>query len=190
MNSELDIDQKSPIRDINRWTDREKPISVKRVLYRNLINECKRYGYPFQKGKTVIADMELYLHQTIGTREPIEPKKKNRKCSMEYYHYIRELCISRGYTDWMKVGRTSLADMYDFLIQEGIDYHKDEKIVINQKRRSLSECKTEYLKLLFLSKSYGYNQRKLGRPSKETLIQYLKSQKVDVDQFRREFGGD
>lgn len=159
----------------------DKPKSVKLALYRNLIKECKRYGYEFQKGKPLIADMELYLHHTIGTREPMDKKIKNRKISMEYYNYIKELCISRGYTDWLKVGRTSLSDMYDFLIQEGIDYHKDEKLVINQKRRSLSECKTDYLKLLFLSKSYGYKQKHLGRPSTNTLRQFLKSQKVDIE---------
>ena len=164
-------------------------IKRKTLQYRNLVYECRRYGYKFQKGKKERKDdLELYLLKNMNKIEPIDlpypdkpnynySKTKKRNYSLEYYHTILELCTERGFYGHLKLGRVSFEEMFDFLDSEGVDYEKKEKIVIHQKRRSLEECKTDYQKLLFRAKSFGYKQGRLGRPSQKTLEEFLSTHK-------------
>ena len=143
-------------------------------IYRNLVQSAKQFGFVKSgKGRPTIEDLETFLMKNMNRVEP-RPLKPKRGYNSGYYNKLMILSIENGFSFDHKVGKREISSFIEFLESQGVEL-PEEEIVINQHRRKLSECKTEYDRLLFRSKSLGYRQARLGKPSMKMLKEFLKA---------------
>lgn len=140
--------------------------------YKELVQTAKSLGFKKTgKGKPSISDLNRFIYKNIDVVEPKKPKPK-RKYDSSYYYELFFLAVCNGFVN-NRCGKQKISTLIDFLTIRGIDL-PENKVVINQKRKSFYDCKTYYDKLLFQAKELGYSQPDIGLPSLESLKQYLK----------------
>lgn len=139
--------------------------------YKELVQIAKQYGFKKTgKGKPSISELNKFIYKNID--KPIIPKAKpKRKYDSSYYYQLFFLAVCNGFVN-NRSGKQKLNTLIDFLTSRGIEL-PENKVVINQKRKSFSDCKTYYDKLLFQAKELGYSQPNMGLPSLEQLEKYL-----------------
>lgn len=139
--------------------------------YKQLVQTAKSLGFVKSgKGRVKISILNEYVYKNIH-REPIVSKPK-RKTNLDYYYNLYFIATCNGFTN-NRAGRVKITTLIDFLTSRNIEVPENE-VVINQHRKKLSDCKTEYDKLLFQAKELGYSQSNMGLPSLEQLKKYLK----------------
>lgn len=138
--------------------------------YKQLVQTAKSLGFvKFGKGRVKIDILNEYVYKNIH-REPISAKPK-RKTNLDYYYNLYFIATCNGFTN-NKAGRVKITTLIEFLTSRNIEVPENE-VVINQHRKKLSDCKTEYDKLLFQAKELGYKKKGMGLPSKLELKKYL-----------------
>ena len=81
------------------------------------------------------------------------------------------LAVCNGFVN-DRAGKQKEKTLIDFLTSHDIPLPENQ-VVINQHRKKLSDCKTDYDKLLFQAKELGYSQSNMGLPSRHQLKNYL-----------------
>ena len=138
--------------------------------YRNLVRTAKSLGFVHKrKGKPCMDDLEKFIHLNIE-KDPI-PEKVKRRYDSSYINELFFLAVENGYIN-KKCGKKSANELIEYLVSRNVEL-PENKVVIHQHRKKLSECKTRYDRLLFQAKELGYKQKSLGIPSLETLENYL-----------------
>lgn len=138
--------------------------------YKQLVQTAKSLGFvKTGKGRVKIAILNDYVYKNIN-REPIISKPK-RKTKLDYYYNLYFIATCNGFQN-NRAGRVKITTLIEFLTSRNIEVPENE-VVINQHRKKLSDCKTEYDKLLFQAKELGYKKKGMGLPSKLELKEYL-----------------
>lgn len=145
-------------------------IEEKITSYKELVQTAKSLGFKKTgKGKATISELNRFIYKNIDVKP--EPPKPKRKYDSSYYYELFFLAVCNGFVN-DRAGKQKISTLIDFLTIRGIDI-PENKVVINQKRKGLSDCKTYYDKLLFQAKELGYSQPNMGLPSLEQLEKYL-----------------
>lgn len=141
-------------------------------LYKQLVQTAKSLGFKkIGKGKPSVSELNNFIYKNIDVVKPKLPKQK-RKYDSSYYYELFFLAVCNGFVN-DRAGKQKLNTLIDFLTNRGIEL-PENKVVINQKRKSFSECRTYYDKLLFEAKQLGYSQNHMGLPSLKDLEKYLR----------------
>ena len=142
----------------------------KLTTYKVLVVTAKKYGFiKSGKGRPSINELENYIYKNIN-KEEIQIKPK-RKYSSNYYNELFCLAVCNGFVN-DRAGKQKEKVLIDFLTSHDIPLPENQ-VVINQHRKKLSDCKTDYDKLLFQGKELGYSQSNMGLPSRHQLETYL-----------------
>lgn len=145
--------------------------------YRNLMTTCKLYGFINKKCGTPSFD-ELYsfIYKNMH-RDPIsQVRVVNPKYNNLFYWEIADLAKKHGFQGPKQRGRVSFKTYQQFLKEKNIDPPK-ESVVMNQRRKTINDCKTPYLRLLFRAKALGFKRNVRGRVSKIDLENFIKTKK-------------
>lgn len=144
-----------------------------RSQYKQIINLGRQYQHDFKKSRALV-DIESHIRKCLAKGiEPIQLKPKIRKREkirdVDYYNYLIQLSKENGFTfNYLP----KMKDMIDFLKENKISYQVQFKFM-RRDFRTYKECTTNYQLLLFRAKELGYEKRTKGRPSTESLKEWI-----------------
>lgn len=145
------------------------------IEYRNLIKTCKLYGY-IKKGSGTPSFDELYsyIYKNLHREPVVQVRVVNPNYNNSFYWEIADLAKRHGFTTLKKRGRVSFKTYHQFLKENNIEPPK-ESVVMNQRRKTIDDCKTPYLRLLFRAKALGFRRNFRGRVSAIDLENFIKT---------------
>ena len=132
-----------------------------------------QYQFQFKKGQRSLLEIEYHVRRCLSKGlEPIEivkPRKREKIRDVGYYKYLIELSKANGFVCKYL---PKMDEMIDFLKENKIPFQVQFKFM-RRDFRTYKECTTPYQQLLFRAKELGYDKGTKGRPSLESLNNFL-----------------
>ena len=142
------------------------------TYYQSLLSEALWNGFVYPKtGKISMNTFKDYLNSK-GVKLPINTKMIKPKTNNLLYHKsLKDLARQNGFVHKI-AGNISIDTLTEFLEDNNISL-PEQTVLINLKRITFSQCKSNFSRLCFIAKSLGYIQHQVGCPSNDQLNDYI-----------------
>ncbi len=133
-----------------------------------------QYQFDFKKSRRA-DEIEYHVRRCLSKGlEPVEwtgikPRKREKIRDLDYYKYLIELSKANGFVCKYL---PKMNEMINFLKENKIQFQVQYKFM-RRDFRTYKECTTNYQLLLFRAKELGYEKRTKGRPSSESLNEWI-----------------